>query len=91
MGSYRSLKAQHEAIECLDGEQGLSDVQLLAMAQKLAVDFYAMHGHQVSNPSHDFAHSTHPQERLMWALALHAVGVMRNCDMPSVFEEYKDE
>ena len=35
----------------------------------LAREFYRMHGYQVE-PEYDFSEADHPQERLMWAMAL---------------------
>lgn len=87
MSSYLNKETKQKAIEMLANGESLDDLHLLALAHEMALGFYAMHGHQVYDRSHDFANSQHPQERLMWALSLYAVGFMRNCD---IFDEYID-
>lgn len=87
MSSYLDEKTKQEAISRIAEGKSLENCHLLALAQQLAIDFYALHGHVTSSPNYDFANSSHPQERRMWAMALHAVGLMRNCD---IFDDYID-
>lgn len=53
------------------GESVLVDAELHATLNELAGQFYECHGY-LALPAHDYAASTHPQERLMYKMALTA-------------------
>lgn len=87
---YLTSACQYEAQELLTQRGDLYNDHLLALAQELAVDFYKMQGCQVEH-DFDFLNSRHPMERLMFEFGMHAVGLMRNCDISDLAEEYKYE
>ena len=88
--TYLTSACQRESLELLIDDHSLDDDNLLALAQKLAVDFYKMQGYQVAD-DFDFLNSKHPMEQRMFDFGLHAVGFMRKCDISGLADEYRNE
>jgi len=87
--NYRTDAAYEEGSGRMGAGQTLGPSHLMAITQKLAVDFYKAHGY-AADMTHDFRNSSHPQERLMWDMACRAMEVTRFCDMEDVAAEYDD-
>lgn len=56
----------------VDGERVNVDYNLHSMLNILANKFYLLNGYDVNDDSYDFFESSHPQENLMYILALTA-------------------
>lgn len=84
---YRSPEALKQAEARLFEEQSLEAYHLLALAQKLAVAFYAAGGYAAS-ADYPFRQSQHPYEQMLWEMAGHAVETLRCCEFDNVLDEY---
>ncbi|MFW0776147.1 MAG: hypothetical protein ACN2B6_00305 [Rickettsiales bacterium] len=58
-------------IYVIHGDEFEIDLDTHNKLNQLAAAFYSRHGHRVM-PGHDFSEARHPEEKLMYALALEA-------------------
>ncbi len=87
---YRKIAQQREAERRLSEQESLAPVHLMALAQKLAHQFYALAGYE-ANREHDFRDASHPHEQMVWHQGCLAVETLRCCDMMDVCDEYDDD
>lgn len=69
---------------------GLTDQQIVERGLELARAFYKAHGYEVE-PGYRFDLASHPQERVMWNLAVIAMDHLSQTDLAEVLENWIDE
>lgn len=63
----------------------MEDYEIVKKCNQLARDFYSMHGYNVDE-EYKFYEATHPQEKLMWLLAVHAFDIIECTDVIGALE-----
>lgn len=58
----------------------MTDKEIVDGCNVLARKFYGLHGYVVSE-GYDFANATHPQEQIMWAMAMEAYDQLHRTDV----------
>lgn len=67
-----------------------TDAEIVQAGEDLARLFYKMQGH-VRHPSFQFRKATHPQERLVWAMACKAFEELLATDLQDTADNLEEE
>jgi hypothetical protein len=87
----RGLNAEVQALrDTLKQHRPRSNIEIIEQTMDLADKFYGAHGY-IERPGYNYMKSTHPQERLMWAMACVAQEVITNTDPMDAVNELEGE